>query len=160
MKKKLSALLKTEQVAGDARFNDLYHAYQAAKAALSQAKQVKEEAKKAHHQLLKDRRPDAHAAFESLSELRKTKYLHQYQRVELELAKHRLRRMIDELEEAPATPAAKTRKAPTAAKGAKDTTSGQRGRPAAKPRAKTLAPAKTPDQAPKRSSGSRKKKIA
>lgn len=160
MKKKLSALLEKEHVAGNAHFNELYHAYQAAKAALNEAKAVKDEAKKAHHQVLKDRRPEADAAFESLSGLRKTKYLHQYQRVELELAKHRLRRMIEEIEQEPATPAAKTRKAPTAAKSAKDTTSSQRGRPAAKPRAKTPAPAKTPAQAPKRSSGSRKKKIA
>ena len=159
MKKKLSALLKKGQAAGNARFNELYHAYQAAKAALSQAKQVKEDAKKAHQQLLKDRHPDADAAFESLIGLRKAKYLQQYQRVEAELAKHRLRRMIEEIEQEPATPAAKTQKSPPA-KTVRDTGSGKRDRQGAKATTKTPAQAKAKPQSSKTPSGSKKKSVA
>lgn len=99
MKKKLNTLLEKGQVAKNARFNALYHEYQAACDALQKARTERESARKAYRKALKERGSGTDNLFEVLIELRKTKYLRQYQRAVYQLAKFHLRQWIDRLGE-------------------------------------------------------------
>ncbi len=115
MKKKLNTLLEKGQVAKNARFNALYHEYQAACDALQKARTERESARKAYRKALKERGSGTDNLFEVLIELRKTKYLRQYQRAVYQLAKFHLRQWIDSWEKEKTAKPAKSKKVKAAA---------------------------------------------